>query len=320
MYKVTSNITIGNIELPFFIEGFVKSSWNTLTDTAKVVLPRKITIKDKDSSKPINEVIKRGDQVIIKLGYDDNLTEEFTGYVTSVSTGTPLAIECEDEMWKLKQAKVITATWKSVTLKEAIKTIAPGYQYNFHDENMNLGALRIDRVNPAQALDLLRSAYGLKIYFKSKVLHVGFAYSFENSNVAFDFNKNIVDEKDSLTYQNEDDVKVKVTGISLLPNNQKIQFDYGDDDGAQRTLHYYNLQSKELQEIVKEDFKLLKFSGYSGSFTAFHEPVVNHGDTVSLTSKLYPEHNGTYFVDETDLQFGYNKGIKRIITIGKKSA
>jgi hypothetical protein len=319
MFKVSVHITIGKLEIPFVVDGWVKSSWKYQTDTAQIVLPRKITVIENEQKKPIYDVIKRGDKVTIKLGYDNKVETEFKGYVSAVKTGTPLVIDCEDEMWQLKQSKKINASWKDATLEDVIKKIAPNVKYELHDPNMKLGAFRIDDVNSSAALTALKS-YGLKTYFKDEVLHVGFAYGFEYNKVKYNFQKNVIERGNNLKYENSDDVRIKVTGVSILPTNEKIEVEYGDEDGALRTLHYYNLSKNELEKIIAQDFDLLKYDGFRGSFTGFHLPVVRHGDVAEIESNQYIEHNGSYFVDDVTTVFGYDKGIKRNITLGKKAS
>lgn len=70
----------------------VETSMKTITDTAKLTIPRNLKFHDNN----LLEYIKRGDKIKIDLGYDDSgLQTVFKGYITKVSTGRPIAIECE---------------------------------------------------------------------------------------------------------------------------------------------------------------------------------------------------------------------------------
>lgn len=51
--------------------------------------------------------VKRGDAVKVWLGYDDRNELAFAGYVKEVGFKTPVVLECEDEMFKLKQMAAI---------------------------------------------------------------------------------------------------------------------------------------------------------------------------------------------------------------------
>lgn len=315
-YLVGTHITIGDLEMPFVMEGVIKSSWKNLTDTAVIKLPRKVKVLQNFTEKSISEVIKKGDKVTIKAGYDGELNTEFEGYVSEVVTGVPLTIKCEDEMWMLKQSSNIQASWRNATLKNVIDKIAPGIKTHVLD--MELGAFRINEVNSAQVLQELKKMYGLKSYFKNKELYVGFAYPLDTyKKVKHHFQKNIVDRLETLKYRTKEDIKIQLRAISILPDNTKIEIKLGDEDGALRTLHYYNISEQELEQIANREIDDLKYDGFRGSFTGFHLPICHHGDITELQDDLFKERNGSYYIDGVTLRFGYNTGIKRDIELGK---
>ena len=94
-----------------------KSSWKALADTASIKLPNLKRLAD---GKRAEDLIHVGDTVVIKLGYDGKLQNEFTGYVSSIKPTIPLEIICEDEMWQLKR-RTVTQSWRSVKLREVRK-------------------------------------------------------------------------------------------------------------------------------------------------------------------------------------------------------
>ncbi len=49
--------------------------------------------------------LKRGDEVSVWLGYDDDLQLVFKGYILQKGFKAPLVIKCEDEMFQLKQTE-----------------------------------------------------------------------------------------------------------------------------------------------------------------------------------------------------------------------
>ena len=88
----------------------IESSWKRLTDTAEITLPRKAIHLDqgkvKVSFKQVKEWFRRGDPVLIELGYNGNYEIEFAGYITHVSADIPIKIKLEDEMYQLKKLPV----------------------------------------------------------------------------------------------------------------------------------------------------------------------------------------------------------------------
>lgn len=317
MKLVTTNIIIGKLTFDFVMSGSINSSWKNLTDTAKIVLPKKVMVNENGTVRNIQDIVKKGDRVQINLGYDGDLQTEFAGYVSSVSTGIPTVIECEDDMWLLKQKSNIQESWSNAKLKDVIDVVASGVYSEVLD--VELGAFRINDVNAAQVLSSLKE-YGLNAYFRNGILYVGFRYPTSDYNtVQYHFQKNVIDDSSSLTYRKEDDVKLKVKATSILKTNEKIEIELGDSDGDIRTLHYYNLSETELRKAAERDLDGLKIEGLKGSFKAFGQPFVQHGDVASLTDEYYPENNGDYFIDSVNTEFGYSVGIKRTIELGKKA-
>ena len=62
-------------------------------------------------------------------------------------------------------------------------------------------------------------------------------------------------------------------------------------------MFFYNItDEKKLKELAESELKKFKYTGYSGSFTTFGEPVVYHGDIITLKNPKMPERNGKYLV------------------------
>ena len=134
-----------------FSECKIESSWKSLTDTAEIIIPRKV--KDFDRLK-VSEWFREGDPVEIWLGYDGNLALEFQGFIKKVPAGIPVVISCEDEMYKLKRSTV------SVSKKECTVVC----------DEVKLGAVRYSKVSPSQILEDLQKQ-GLYSWFEGKELH-----------------------------------------------------------------------------------------------------------------------------------------------------
>ena len=92
----------------------IESSWKMLTDTASVVLPRNVGDFDKQK---VRELFTIGDRVVIQMGYNGELLQEFEGFITQVSEDFPITISLSDAMWKLRQLSV-----NYVSAKASLKT------------------------------------------------------------------------------------------------------------------------------------------------------------------------------------------------------
>lgn len=299
-------------------EIIVESSWTLLTSTAEIVIPRKVKFFDKNS---VRDTFRRGDYVTIAFGYNGKNNLEFKGYITEVSADIPISIKLQDEMWKLKQIPVNFSS-PNISLKELLTQIATGYKIDAL-EGVQIGSVRFPKTTVAAVLEKLQQdPWKLNTYFKTVndtlVLVCGKYYADDSSEpkVNFHLERNCVSS--SLNYVRKDDVLILIKGVSTLTNGTKIEVEFGDKDGQTRQLTHYNKTKKELEVLVKLDYEKSKQDRFDGSFTAFGIPSVKHGQKASLTSSLYKDRNGTYFIEGVTKSFNRD-GIRQVIKLDQKT-
>lgn len=297
-------------------------SFEDLTQTATVILPRKVTISRNGellAEKKIQDVIKKGLKIEIKLGYDGILKTEFVGYIARVQSGTPCIIHCEDDMFLLKQKK-----WKGnlekTSLQQLLTAMMPGVKTQIPD-NINIGNVRTaSPESVANILKGLKDKFGFSIFFCNHELHCGFAYnekdtiSFTNSDapkrITYNFGVNVVGS--NLEYREKDDIKIKIRAVSINIKNEKHTVDVGDDDGDIRTIHFNDVSKEALPKIAKGHLDKFKIGGFSGTFQTWGIPFAQHGDIIQLEDDEYPEHNGAYYIKKVEVSFDEN-GFRRTI-------
>jgi len=307
MFALTSYIKITDpsgtkyIDFDFINEVEIDKSRRNLTNTASIKIARRLKVLNGD----ITEIIQRGSKVEIQLGYDSNLRTEFTGFVSKVGAKTPVVIECEDDMWSLKQNS-FTKAWKKVKVAEIIKYV---YQGQAQVVDLEIGGLLIKKQSTAQVLDGLRK-FGLQCYFDNGVLIVDFAgvVHTQGKEVIYNFYQNIIDNE--LEYKRKEDFRIKVRAISKLHNGKKIELVIGDNDGEEHTLHYTNMDKDQLLKIASSEIDKLKYDGYKGSFKTFGLPYIQPGDIAILLDDDYPEHNGSYLTESVKTNFS-TSGFRR---------
>lgn len=314
MKRLFCEITIGAFTFDFVNEVEIKSTWKELTDTCSLTLPKRITRDGSSVFIGENSIIKRGDAVTVKLGYYPTLETYFEGYVDSLSIGTPVVINCENEIWKLKQYS-ITKSYKSVNINKLIPDIVKNVLTDVVDAE--IGSFRMTNVSPVNVLEELKKTYSLESFIKEKTLFCGLTYVPRFTKVFnITFERNIVD--DSLEWKDEANIKIKLKAISILKDNSKIEIEVGDIDGEVRTGHYYNLTEKQLREIATREIGKYKYTGFRGSFTTFGNKKISHGDIIQLRSLKFPEQDGFYFVDGSNTEFGQS-GFRQHIELGRKA-
>ena len=318
MFKLSCHITIGNYVFDHVVKVVIRSSYNELTDTAEIVLPRRYNINGKiNDTVKLSSVFAVGDPVQIKLGYDDNNNTEFIGYISEILPQEPFTIKCEDGMYLLKRSKPASRSWTETTLAEVLRYLAPDAVIDV--PGITLKPFYINKANTAKVLETLKEQYGLVAYFRDGVLYVGLPFqdrTVMNDTVIYHLQKNVIQA--NLVYRTLDSVKLKVNAIGIMPDNSKIEISVGDQDGELRTLHFYNLSRSELQQQANAKLDELKYEGFQGSFTAFGIPLVKHGQVVDITDDEYSEKNGRHFVEEVVTEFGEG-GFRRMVKPGRRA-
>lgn len=314
MEILNCNIRIGSLTFDFVHQVTVQSTWMELTQTAMIILPAALKV-DKNKLK---DAIPKGSEVIVQVGYQSTgLTQIFKGFVARVHPKTPIEIECEDLMWKLKQIQVLENA-KNETFQSYLSKVLP-YKVDCFD--MSLPKFVVNKLTGAQLCDGLKKDYGFPIFVRNDKILVGKQYDPENAKrhkFIIDNVSNTNVKSQALEYTSKDDIKLKVTAISNLSNGKKIEVTIGDADGEERTLNFFDLQKPELETIATKEMERLRYDGFRGDFTAFGAPIVFHGDIAELINEQESDKSGSYWIDGVSYGYGVN-GFEQVIKLGPKA-
>jgi hypothetical protein len=297
----------------------ITADTETLTDTCTLTLPKKINWQGLPVGTGANVAVKRGDKVSVAIGYDGELENRFVGYVRLVHSGTPVKIDCEDSMYKLKLAKLSEKkSFKHASLKLVIEHLLTGTGFNFLLlDDMALGNYRITQETVAAELNELQKEYKIKSYFRTisgrPVLYVGLTYPLDHvATQKFIHAKRIVNE--ALEYKRKEDVLVRVKATSAQFNNSSITVELGDNDGELIEVSIAGISKEQLTSFAQKTLDNAKYEGLRGSFTAFGEPLVHKTDKVYLETA--DGLKGTYLVKKVDTVFD-TSGFKQTIALGQ---
>lgn len=321
MLVLSSHITIGEWQFDYCVDVEIASDIGTLTDTCKITIPRKTeSWEGKKIAIGDDPVLKRGDAVTVKLGYDGVLKTRFIGYVKDIKAGMPVTILCEDSMYLLKKGK-LTFSFPGGDIRTLLEKVLPaGMKYKTPaDKSISVPQFRFTNVSPAKVLEELKSRMGIHSYFRiienEPVLYVGLAYWTDHRKTeTFQFGFNIIDPYE-LVYKREEDIRLKAKAISWQRNNTKIETEVGDEDGEQRTIHAYNLNLIELQVYAKAELERFKYTGYRGSLITFGEPAVDKNDIINIVGNQYHP-DGKYLIKDVQIKFGTG-GYRQSISPGQ---
>ena len=308
----------------FCTEVSIESSYDNLTDTATVVIPKKIRYTDENGA-PVdsitrgsNPIFKIGDKATFYVGYNSEVEKCFTGYISGVKHKFPLEMSLEDSVFLLKKAS-LTLSFENPQLSDLIKKIMPkGIKYEITAEQ-NLGQFRINNATAAEVLNELRTKHGVFSFFREDVLYIGLSINPKLQTVyRFEFYTPQIIDADGLIYVDARERKIKVICKSIDSENKTLQAEAGDADGEVRTLYFNNYTLADLQKNADRLVKEMRYSGYDGNFTIFATPIVKHGDVVELINKEFPEQSGGYLVTKVVTRFGWDIGGRQDISIKQK--
>ena len=348
-------------------------SWVDLTNQAKITLPKNIYTIDKNGNKLnlggtepnklIDNLFRRGDSVTINYGYytyengnevlDMPTTPIFEGFITAVGSKRPIVLECEDNMWKLKQIPCKPQVWpKTKSVEDLLKSLLKGTDFTVNGlTKTTVGDLIIQDETVAQLLARLQKDFHFEAYFKGNELRIGSQVYIESEakTFTFEFQKNII--SDELVFQRKDDVKLsavcesintvdggtnkkgqtktkeeRLTVLVYYDANGVAQYKEkkkGEDlpenvEGERRKLFFPNVKTaKELFEKGKEELAKYYYTGFKGKFTTFAIPYVQMGDNVIIKDRLMPDRDGKYKVKSVNYTGGVN-GHRQIIELHYK--
>lgn len=308
-------IYIGKFRLGLLDSVKIHRSVDLLADTAEVRLPATVLNKMLD----IESLIRRGDQVRIVLGYDDVMTEEFSGFLQEISVnGGNITLNCEDALFLLRKP-VGDIELKNTTLKSLLEHIVRetgiGASVNCSYE-FNYEKFVISRASGYDILKKVQEETKANIYMKGSVLHVHPAYEELFGRVVYDFSQNV--EKDNLTYKRADERKFEVEVEGMTKGGQSVKVLTGTTGGDRRSVKVYGVTDPVLlKKRGEEELKYLVYDGYEGDFTTWLLPYCDAGYSAELRDKEYPHKDGKYYVTAVTTEFSQNGGIRKV-QLGRK--
>lgn len=319
MYVLCSNIRIGNVSFASVHEVQISRSIYNPAATAVIKIPVTAALKQADNActhiETANE-IHVGDAVEIRLGYDNRLNLEFTGFVKQLNYKRPLEIECEDAYFKTRSLDCVFSQ-KETTLKACLNALLPGIPVGYCTD-LTLKNFVVNHKPAAWVLGYLKKEYGLTVFFDlNGNLYAGEAFRQPAETVKYRLRYNVIGD-DSLKYQQAKDTPVKVQAVCYRRDGARIESGAGEEGGETKTLTFYDVKNvAELKKLAEEEVQRHSYDGYRGKIETFLEPYALPGMAAQVDDPVYPERSGTYYIESAEVRFGASGG-RRAIEIGRK--
>ena len=313
MFKLSANIIIKSDKTWQFkkvasVE--IERNIDNITSTCTITLPKNTKWAD-ETKIPV----KRGDGVTVSLGYDDNLTEVFTGYIRKVAVGTPVKIECEDEMFTLKNTPAKKKTYATTDLAAMLKEQVPSGITVSVFKPHKFGQYIVNSDTVAQLLGSLNET-GIRSYFIGKTLYCGILHDHTAQANApkqvFKEGVNIIDVS-SLEYNTKDEIRLRIKATGTDAKGKKISVEVGDKEGELRTYFAYKVTKEQLKQQATAKLEEWKVAGLSGDFTTFGYKPVRLLERIKAGTNVAPV--AIYTVTGVKLSYS-DSGYRQTITIG----
>lgn len=308
------DIQIGNYKLGLLQSVEIHKSVDLLADTAVVIVPGVVYNQSLD----IEEKVKVGDPVIVKLGYDDNLVTEFEGYLQRIDTDdNSIIFNLEDGIYLTRKA-VKDKQFSKTTVKEIVEYCLSEIGMKELDCTYNITYEKfvIKNANAYDVLKKLQDDTKANIYMKGNQLNVHPAYVEKGGDVYFDFAVNV--EKSDLKYRSKDDRKFEIVVEGIGLDGKKKTVTVGTTGGEKRTVKVFNvMDDAALKQRGMEEMKYLVYDGYEGSITGWLIPYVEPTYSAHVYDKEYEYKTGSYYVVSVTTTFDESGGVRKV-ELGRK--
>lgn len=341
MYILKGNVLIQRTNgTTYYFEAMhevrIKKSIHDYFDTAIIELPTSARLKlqqrSPDGKKllPVSvsfvttaQEFHEGDRVTINLGYNDDLVQEFDGYISKVNFTTPCKIECEGYAWLLRNVdNLVTKSWTSVSLIDALNYIlqatgnADRIKLSPDIQDATFGPLRLIQLTGAECLEQLKKL-GFAVYFIGNTIYAGLEQLAQlNSSVIYSLGWNTIKD-DQLKYRDADETKVQVE-VNYKDKSGRVKTKVvGEKGGIMKRLNLgRELDMKLLEAKARAWARKYRHAGYEGRITTFLQPYALPGWKATIEDIKYQDRNGDYIILSTDVQYGMGGG-RRIVEIGQ---
>ena len=299
-------------QLGMLAECEVFSSVENLADTATIILPEAV----------MNEVLNfenkliRGSEVVIKMGYDNALETEFTGYIQDITNNdSSLKIICEDALF-LFRVGIPDIELKPTSLSKIAHYLIDEIDSSFTLKctyDINYEKFTIHQATAYDVLKKIQAETKANIYFNTelKELHIHPPYLEKGGEVFYSLQKNV--ENSSLEFDNKLDSKVEITIESTDLKGTVHKVTSGTTGGNKVTLKVGAMDEASMRRIADAELIKRNAAGYEGSFDTWLVPFVKPTYSARIKDEDYPDKTAWYYVASVVTNLS-ESGAKRTIT------
>ena len=349
---VINSSLVGDFSFSGVHEVRIRKSIHSVVESCSLTVPSIARYVPKNGSVPVTVTVGTqfadGDPISISLGYNGVMNEEFVGFVKRRDLAMPLVVECEGYVRQLRLNNAINGDFTKVatSAKKLLQLACQGTDITVEcPVDFPLIGIRLVNADGLRICDYIKEAsdHTLTIFFKSpKVLWCGLTYTayaigggstplslqgavgsrtvsggsfFGLGGVGYRIGYNTVKDNQLKQRIPSEPVQIIMNGKLASGNvvNTKSKADFAKKKVQSLVNHVPD--NGTVAKFAQEKEYLMNYTGYEGKVTGFGLPFALAGYNAFITDSRYPELDGTYVIESTDVQFGV-KGFRRIAEIG----
>jgi len=339
LFSLSSDITIGSFHFSGVHDVVIRKSIHSYADTAIIRIPTICRVKSANSISDYQttaHLINDRDPVVINLGYNGQMQEEFRGFVKRRSLTLPLEVECEGYVQPLRLDIDVTGTYDDIQASDLLNLLTANLSGNSTGisiqvaNDIHITQAILDHNNGVQICDFIRrcSEGALNLFFiNPTTLWCGYTYTPYNQNTD-PFGLGQISYRLGYNCPAENSLKaripyelVQIVFRNILPTGvtQQVLSNAGLTSRRRKAVAISNRIGSiaDMQSIANEKEFKMNYSGYTGSIDAFLQPYCAPGWQANITDDQFPERNGIYLVESTEVTFGIH-GARRKVELGPK--
>lgn len=312
--KVTSFQTVSEIT--------IKHSLYNLSSTAMIKLPLATILKYTGGQDKHTEELKKilkNDKVVIKLGYNNDLRTEFTGYVKRHNYSSPGSLECENMYLKMR-SNYEPCSGENVKLKDIFNTVFPDVEIAHCVDLTIKNPVKNEETSGELFMRQLKRDYNLCMFFDlDEKLHIGQPadLGLPEDVVKYRLGHNVI-KNDELKYHYTDDDQIKVKATCYLKDGEPIEVEVGEDGGEKKAVYFYDVEDQsQLRVLAEAELERYQSDGYRGKLTTFLQPYAFPGMTADIEDPDFADNKGRFLIEDTEVSYSKSGG-RRKIGIGVK--
>ena len=310
MFTMRYDIQVGDYRLGMLEKVEINRSVELLADTAVITLPG----AEYNVALDVESKIKRGDHVVISLGYEETgMVEEFRGWVQRIGTdGGAITLECEDDLFNFR-VSLKNQQHTGISLASLLKLVVDGVGGGYKIDCSYSWTYEKFTINNATGYDVLKKVQeesGADIYIQDGTLHVHAPGQKVGKDIIYDFAQNV--QSCNLNYRRADERKVQVVVKAVMPDGKVKEKHYGSTGGDKVTVRCATSDEASMKLRGEAEHKRLTFDGYDGSITTWLVPHIIPGDCANLHDADYEYKDGRYYVRAVKTEFGSGGGSREI--------